>query len=74
MKRPREHFVPLCSPAEARHKLERHAEQLQRLRASVAQLEKESPRARRVAALDSIVKTQTELLEALQKRTQRPMM
>jgi hypothetical protein len=65
MKRPREHFVPLCPPAEARSRLEARSKSLQSLRAKLAKLEKESPAAQRVAALDVVIKSETDLLEGL---------
>ncbi len=68
MKRPREHFVPLCTPAEARSRLVARSKKLERLRATVAQIEKEGPAGQRVAALDLIIRTETELLEGLQKQ------
>ncbi len=67
MKRPREHFVPLCPPAQARPQLEERTKKLAQLRQSLTYLEKESPPARRVAALDAIIKTQTELMESLRQ-------
>jgi hypothetical protein len=68
MKKPREHFVPLVPPNEAAPKLEKRRRQLAQLSGVVSQLEKESPPARRVAALDAIIKVESELVESLRKQ------
>ncbi len=68
MKRPREHFVSLCSPSEARPRLEAHQKRLANLHSVIARLEKDSPPAKRVAALDAIIKVESDLAEALRRQ------
>jgi hypothetical protein len=68
MKKPREHFVPLVSPKEAGLKMEARRKRLTELSGLVAHLEKESPPARRVAALDAIIKVESDLVESLRRQ------
>lgn len=68
MKKPREHFVPLLPSAEAAPRLEARRRRLASLQGLVARLEKDSPTAKRVAALDAIIKVQADLVESLRKQ------
>jgi hypothetical protein len=67
---PRDHFVPLLPPAEAKSKLEAHRKKLAELRASIARMEKDDPLARRVTALNRILGIETSLVRELEAAKQ----
>jgi hypothetical protein len=70
MKRPREHFVPLAVPAKAGPRIKAHQIRLANLRSVITRLEKESPPAKRVAALEAIIKVETDLVEVLRRQNE----
>jgi hypothetical protein len=67
---PRDHFVSLLPPAEARPKLEAHRKKLTELRNRIARMEKDDPLARRATALNRIVGIETALVRDLEAAKQ----